>query len=122
MPPTWRYGGDPIELPVQCCCNPGRRFGWVRVPKATLGAVKFLVVEPLPAFVGHPDSLRYTTIIEARIDLHRALLRPALLYLCAAGCVHATIPLWIERLAVSSSDYPLATWRQVAGFREEVRS
>ena len=111
----WTYVGIGELLPVQCCCEPGLRFGWVPVPKAANGLrVHFGIMEPHA--VRWPAELREssTTILSTDIMWHLRVAYPARLL----DCGHWTIPLSIKRLAVSSGDYPLSTWQKVPGFRE----
>ena len=52
--------------------------------------------------------------VDAEIRLHQRVAYPARSLDC--GCY--TVPLVVKRLAVSSHEYPIETWRRVPGFVE----
>jgi hypothetical protein len=112
-----RYVGEPVFLPVQCCCEPGRRFGWVPVPLAKPGRVHFLAT----VFKAKWESVfPQAETIHTDINIHESTPFPTAPFKCATqpGVYHYSIPLRLRRLAVSSGDYPIETWRRVVGFVE----
>jgi hypothetical protein len=83
-------------LPVHCCCEPGKRLGWVPAP-STPGPIAFMA--------GHRsvNLLDGETIMPTKIST----------------CID-----WLQdgtgrRLAVNSADTPIETWRKVPGFIED---
>jgi len=89
-----------LLLPVQCCCEPGKRLGWVMVPKPVGRAVHFLVNEPPAGRWPGNDPRQLTSTLSTHIDLHVSTPFPAVPYECPAkpGVYHLTIPLQLKRL------------------------
>ena len=101
-------------LPVHCCCEPGRRFGWVPAPSwlrdARRAAVRFHI-PPEREFIGALDELQSAEIKSGQViytEVNELALAP----------IRSDDPCEII-LAVNSADQPIEVWRQVPGFIEE---
>jgi hypothetical protein len=107
-------------LPVQCCCEPGVRLGWIvtnmRVDRPA--ALHFgRVVGPRGRLleIGPPEKST-VSYIRTEAKWHTSMPYPAVPYICEAGEVHNTVPLKLTRLAISSHEHPLEHWLEVPGF------
>jgi len=105
-------------LPVHCCCEPGRRFGWVPAPSWLVTATRHRPVAvrfhipPEREFIGALDEIRAVEIKSGQViytEVNELALAPV------DGGTGEVI------LAVSSADVPLETWRKVPGFIEDRR-
>jgi len=97
-------------LPVHCCCEPGRRFGWVPVPERqrVRGAIYF-VIAPGRMEWREGNSVHLVFAQTINTEVNDLALAPV------DGGPGEII------LAVNSADQPIETWRKVPGFIEEHR-
>jgi hypothetical protein len=107
-------------VPIQCCCEPGRRLGWLDLPpdKVRNGArLRYVIYAApptpwAPVFPGRLPPPIQAEVLEAEVRWHwRVAYKAALL-----PCGHYTIPLVVKRLAVSSHEHPLEKWQRVRDF------
>ena len=96
-------------LPVHCCCEPGKRFGWVPVPERqrVRGAICFVIA---PGRMEWRDDKSVHLVFAQTINTEVNDL--------ALGDAGAGGPGEII-LAVNSADQPINVWRQVPGFIED---
>ena len=97
--------GDEI-LPVHCCCEPGRRLGYVPVGRLPLGVVMFPVRTP--------EGLR---VIRTEIAEIRTIRTTTEVFSQVSGEITSTVT---SVVAVKSAHEPIEVWRLVPGFLEEV--
>jgi hypothetical protein len=88
-----------VKVPVHCCCEPGKRLGWLDLPPAAVERGHVYVM------VGGREHVLNIRMIQ--LQRYRYELLP---------CGHYTAALYFKRQAVDSEDRPLEFWRQVPGF------
>lgn len=103
-------------VPVQCCCEPGKRLGWLELPPEKVRAgeqLRFVTFEAPATRVGEylPPRVQ-ATVLETEVRWHQRLAYPARLL----DCGHYTVPIIVKRLAVSSHDHALEEWTRVRAF------